>query len=411
MIVTGLRVFLLTPLPWSIDSSASDTVPAQPAHASGLHPIYATTHGLRSIPYIVFVNTSMRDTCALHLSYVLANHSLPEQLLPYVPAAKAGPSTQQLEAYNTISDCQGIVYLPNDKLSSAGIKVLELSELAREGWLDELTQGEQSPSETPSKAVAYPRRISDAGFSPASGQAQGRRRSTVSSGSVDHGAYAGVGSYATNELDRARSRIQGNTLKECGSQSVELWSASLRMLSFARQILPVVRRKQSDGRNITHGDGSVDLTRARPTYASKLMIGPSIPGEPILAITGMSTHPTTPSVVQRRKGSSVTTSASKGRSPSLSSSLQASPLSVMINTSAEECLMPLGLPEALWQRILALASGAVGVVNNGQQESIIKWARDRDTLSREREALGKPERAQIWRVLEGMGCLAYEVRS
>jgi hypothetical protein len=57
--------------------------------------------------YIVFVNTSMRDTCALHLSYVLANHSLPEQLLPYVPAAKAGPSTQQLEAYNTISDCQG----------------------------------------------------------------------------------------------------------------------------------------------------------------------------------------------------------------------------------------------------------------------------------------------------------------
>lgn len=73
--------------------------------------------------------------------------------------------------------------------------------------------------------------------------------------------------------------------------------------------------------------------------------------------------------------------------------------------------MPFGLPEALWQRILALASGAVGVVNNGQQESIIKWARDRDTLSREREALGKPERAQIWRVLEGMGCLAYEVRS
>ncbi|KAI9843436.1 MAG: hypothetical protein M1830_007700, partial [Pleopsidium flavum] len=80
----------------------------------------------------------------------------------------------------------------------------------------------------------------------------------------------------------------------------------------------------------------------------------------------------------------------------------------MIKTSSEEVPMPFGLPEALWQRIIALASGAIGVVNSGQQGSIIRWAKDRDTLSRERETLGKSESTQIWRVLDGMGCLAYE---
>jgi hypothetical protein len=51
------------------------------------------------------------------------------------------------------------------------------------------------------------------------------------------------------------------------------------------------------------------------------------------------------------------------------------------------------------------ASGAVGVVNNGQQESIIKWARDRDTLSRERKLWESQACADLERVLEAWAVL------
>lgn len=44
-----------------------------------------------------------------------------------------------------------------------------------------------------------------------------------------------------------------------------------------------------------------------------------------------------------------------------------------------------------------------------QQSNVLRWAVDRRTLARELESLGKPESAQIWKVLDGMGCLAYEV--
>ena len=52
----------------------------------------------------------------------------------------------------------------------------------------------------------------------------------------------------------------------------------------------------------------------------------------------------------------------------------------------------------------------MGVVSGKQQESILRWAKSRDTLGREREVLGKARGEQIWRVLERMGCRSYEVR-
>ena len=36
---------------------------------------------------------------------------------------------------------------------------------------------------------------------------------------------------------------------------------------------------------------------------------------------------------------------------------------------------------------------------------------DRRTLSQEKESLGKLKSAQIWKVLDATGCLAYEMKS
>lgn len=386
-----------------IDSSASKTVLPHPTHAVEAQSIFATSRGLRSIPYIIVNNTSMTDACALHLSYVLENHNLPKQLLPYV-TAKAGALAHEYEAIDPTASCQGIVYLPNDTLGSAGLKVLEMAELVRKGADAEESQWDASPYKSSYMPSMYPRRISDASFGHISSQSPRRRRSTLSSGTTIHGSHGGATPSAASELDRARRRIQGHMLKELGPQSVEIWAASLRMLSTARQILLEKPKEQLDGGGDTLGS---DAPASKPTYASKLMIGVSVPGKPNLAVTGFSNSPTPPVTPRKRKGSKVP--ASQQTTP-FTSPLRAGTLPAVIKTSPDLSAMPPGLSEALWRRIIALASGAVGVVSSEQQESIIRWAKNRETLGRERESLGKTESEQIWRVLEAMGCLSYDVK-
>ena len=95
------------------------------ARSRGPVDLYATARGLRSIPYVIFAgkrlnrrksytwpmnnkmkanrwttDTSMTESCALHLSYIIPLHPTSTQLLKRVPPAKAGPSAQRLLSYN-----------------------------------------------------------------------------------------------------------------------------------------------------------------------------------------------------------------------------------------------------------------------------------------------------------------------
>ena len=73
--------------------------------------------------------------------------------------------------------------------------------------------------------------------------------------------------------------------------------------------------------------------------------------------------------------------------------------------------LPGGFTEDIWRRIVAHVVGAHGIMSKGQQLSVMRWAMDRRTLAQEKESLGKPKSAQIWKVLDGTGCLAYEMKS
>lgn len=158
---------------------------------------YATARGLRSIAYLIFSDTAMTECCGLHLSYIIQQHLPPKQLLKRVPPAKAGPPAQHLSAYDLDQRCQGLVYFPNTTLGTTGTKVLELAERARRNLLEELDL--DSPESQPEEGI--------------------------------HSATA-LGS----ELDRARSRIQGNTLRDFGARSNDLWYAALRTLCLGRTI-------------------------------------------------------------------------------------------------------------------------------------------------------------------------------
>lgn len=334
----------------------------------------------------------MTDVCALHLSYVVENHSLPKQLLPYVPA-KAGPSGHKLESSDTPPGCQGIVYLHNAELSKAGTRVLEVAELVRRGEGEGSSDEDPSPSKPSSRPAQNPPRTLDAGFAPLPRQPRGGRRGSLSSAGAAHARHAGGPWSATRELERARTRIQIGILKDAGAHSVALWGASLKLLSLARAILLEKPELQV---NVAFGKG------LKPTYASKLMAGTAVPNAP-----------KTPVFKFVRPGSTLPASASASVPPSPlpTGTLQPSTAPVTINSPPKTPLMPSALPEAIWRRIIALASGAEGVVSSNQQESIIQWAKSRDTLRPGREVRGRTGSEHIWRVLEGMRCLSYDVKT
>lgn len=71
--------------------------------------------------------------------------------------------------------------------------------------------------------------------------------------------------------------------------------------------------------------------------------------------------------------------------------------------------LPGGLSLQLWRDILVDATGA-WMLSREQQVSVVGWAQDAATLAEESKNLGKPKSSQIWKVLDGMGCLAYDIR-
>ncbi|SLM33349.1 hypothetical protein LPUS_01823 [Lasallia pustulata] len=427
----------------SPDKQMSTNAPEKP------FPVYASTRGLRSVPYIVFGNTTMTEACALHLSYVLVCHNFPEQLVARVPPAKAGPPQHQLESYGITSGCKGMVYLPNDKLGTAGSRVLELAELARTEMLDDASQDEPDEEfKTPTKSPSALRKVSDVQSSPSFSATSGRRRSATSATGSEHGGRNASSGNASNELDRARSRIQGNILRDFGVSSVDLWRISLRMLTSSRAILllaaEVIRHehvKATEPRRLVHSPPPPQPARPAqlvqpvrplfqtqpvddafpplPSSAMRAGVAPLKHSKPTPLRAGNPNHPATPTGHLRRRKRSV----NPNTHPSSFESLTSADTDTDTNTGAYSApeakfeqqpyrsRLPHGFSENVWMQIISHMAGADGIVNITQQRSILRWAMDRTTLSRGREALGKPEGAQIWRLLEGIGCLAYDVRA
>ncbi|MCJ1402261.1 hypothetical protein MMC11_005481 [Xylographa trunciseda] len=384
--------------------------PKRPSAIAITSHLLLKTRGLRSIPYLVLANTKLDDTCALHLSYIVENHNSPHDLLHYVPTAKAGLPAQQLEVYDQIRGCRGIIYRPNTALGNAGNKVLELAELARNGTSEETIIQELSQEvDVSSDPSPTGRRGSDARLGQPPLTPIARRRSTVSTDTLDQSNHV---TSRAGELHRARSRIEGDALRDFGPQSNDLWRSSLKMLSIARTLLLEPKNP--------HGTVGVGKTRdyepkplfSNPSYAMKTAF-PRLPLSSPLA-PGNPNQPIVPRLPQRRKDSLVRLGLTMTPAATQKDIVVAE-LPPIVQTPKNDngyrSPLPGGLDERLWGRIISLAYGGVGILNAEQVSAIVEWARDRASLQREMEALGKAESAQVWKVLEGMGCLAYRIEA
>lgn len=153
----------------------------------------------------------MSDTGALHLSYLVEAHHLPEDLLRFVPPPRQ-MAQAQMESHDK-GGCRGIIYRPNANLTAAGERLLLLVESTRrEARLSSAHVGSRAEDE-------------------AGALAEQRRRAP----SVGAGPAGGLD--VAGELERARSKIQGKTLEERGAGSVELWRRALRLLALSRALL------------------------------------------------------------------------------------------------------------------------------------------------------------------------------
>ncbi|KAI9806601.1 MAG: hypothetical protein M1825_006058 [Sarcosagium campestre] len=387
--------------------------------------VNSATAGLRSIPYIVFSNTGMTDTCALHLSYVLEYHNYPALLGEFVPPVKPGSQAQQLETYAR-SGCQGIIYRPNAELSQVGQRLLELAEIPRAALAGPMTDENPNACESLDVSIAHlntggPRRVSeDAPQSVSEFNRSSSRRESLGS-AFSHGTMlisAGNGSHSGgSELDRARIKVQGQTIREAGATSVELWRAALKLMCVSRAVLLEQNTRATSetlnciGIKTLHAGISTLTTQA---VDDELRVPPRTPvarcRRSIESLTTIS-----PMTLRSQVGSSTSIS-----------SVQTSPLSWEATQREEQGAdvkkqqqqqqqqllsydLPCRLPWTLWQRILVAATDADGILNHNQQLALMHWARKRKTLDRVQETRGKSDSAQIWRILEATGCLTYDM--
>lgn len=350
----------------------------------------------------------MTDAGALHLSYIIPCHHHPDRLLRYVPPARSTHHIQQLDFYDNRSGCRGIIYLPNENVSSPGLKLLELCEGARFTLLDD-----DRPARSPEAFRTHfksssGRKTSTTHSSPSTTTAGARRRSGTKGEHEDFTDSEAV--YA--ELDRARSRIQGNVLKDVGMQSNDLWRTALQMLGLCRMLCPL--RKEDPpppivpiATELIYSPVQPVDHAAFPTLArtnTRAFVGYLDPFAPPLAAKSNNV----PSTPKAKKQPPRLKTATPSPLTITTSPTTAHPAAFVLPLKPYRSDLALNLPEEAWARIMGLHLGADRFMSTSQQCNVFRWAIDRRTLARELESLGKAESAQIWKVLDGMGCLAYE---
>ncbi|KAK8173794.1 hypothetical protein IWX90DRAFT_476363 [Phyllosticta citrichinensis] len=357
--------------------------------------------GLRAVPYIILNDCSMTDSGALFLSYALEKHYFPPQLMCPL---KAGPQANQLDEYHLRTGCWGVVYLPNNALTDNGLKLLDKAEDARR----EFTGIEEEMGYLPSNGsqesfvMVSDQQVDEDERSTLSSRDTLRRMSNALDilrrrSTHDHRKHS-VGL----DIENYRKKIQRSTLEQCGYDSVDLWRCALKMLAIARVLfnrvrdenspLPVVDRMPIMQMMDTH-------LNASSAAASSEADLPHPSATDSFATAELNSNHATYQVAQCKAAKFIHQNTTV-------------PTILEENDDFERDPDLVGeLPEDLWQGITLQAAGGKDIVSEQQQRAIIYYARDKASEELEKGDLGKPEAAQLWWILQRIGCLAYEMRT
>jgi len=166
------------------------------------------------------------------------------------------------------------------------------------------------------------------------------------------------------EVENARGKLQRQLIENCGAKEVELWIDALKMLKYTRGVLVQLQ------------------PTLQPAQATISTI--SAPGK-----------------TMRR--SLLSEQLQKKRQEALNQMGKRFPYETSSITLGK-------LPQRIWRQIILLAGDAYPAMSELQWRSVTTYAMDRNTVKSEMGRTHMAESAQIWTVLQEMGCLMYEMR-
>ena len=376
--------------------------------------------GLRSIPYICLSDTGLDDVCAMYLSYILEWHGFVEQLLPVLPQPKPGSQTHQLEAYDRIEGCNGIIWKPNLALHDLGTKVLEVAEALRKSRdnLEDEDSIDSQLSQSVGEAVL-------SNLQKSFPEARSRGDSLLS---VDDSFHLGS-SDVTCELMRARSRIILDALKIEGLYQNDLWMSAFKVLHYTRAILfgfslgtvPPTKAGRRPTRNIENRERSRAFPPLplKPTFLgapkAKYRINETeLPPRTVLS-TGNPNNFNPSKIFLDRDGADDIVCKPfhvpyRPKTQRIRDMVQYLTPETMKQYSRQyRSDLPCGLSKETWVKIITYASGGEGILSDNQKATAIGWAACRESVVELRGVIGKHVSQQIYKALEGLDCLTYDI--
>jgi hypothetical protein len=370
--------------------------PAVKAYTEAELKHYACTRGLRSVPYLIISNISMTNGSAIHLSTMLSMHRNPERLLSFLSGGKA------LTLPDSVGSTKGIVWLPNDNLGSLSHELLKMTEKLGQSASD-------SESETDLGDSFKSLRVQDGDI---------KRRQMLKKLDVEH--------------TRLTKRVRIDVLYSEGVHSAEIWSIALKMMVFARAVLLDDKDRYTGFEDVSRNRSTPDResSEGRHTRHIREAYTPSPPQQGTFCPTTESFDRMFPSL---NTSNSMSPSPSPQNPRSASNSSPASSSHTKThhhhggttkssgpNNHGNSASSPsqsrketwrFNLPLELWRRIFEDACSAGGILDREQQLQIIGYASSWGCLAQEISIKGAAEHQQIWKILESMGCFAYNPAS
>ncbi|KAL4994991.1 hypothetical protein BDV10DRAFT_188539 [Aspergillus recurvatus] len=402
---------------------------------------YACTRGLRSVPYLILSNLELKDSSAVHLSRMLATQRASEQLLNFLPPAKASAIPEPAE------EGKSIIWQPNDGLGATAKRLLDVTESI-------LAQN--------TKAQAQEESDGDGNTDEADGASE-----------TDEDTKRKVQSKLALEFTRLTKRVRLEALKQEGVHASDIAITALRMMVVSRALLlegrdrvvevaepeqteetaspgdPVFEEQQEELQEqeyVSEEELAVEqspspveyLPEPQYSFGQSFAAGPFHPGAKLFDEEFPALQPigqeqpqlrAKPPIAEPEAEDAVATCPITNPSPSLghpafsendtkvnvgSGSASSHPSRSgkgnsrgSVAQKARKSFWRFNLPTEIWQRIIADAVGADGILDQEQQHRIMQYAADWDAVAYELTIKGAEDHQQIWKFLQTVGCFTY----
>ncbi|QIW99150.1 hypothetical protein AMS68_004668 [Peltaster fructicola] len=348
--------------------------------------------GLRSLPYIDLNDTGLDDAGALWLSFVLPQHYFPIQLVDGINGVFA---TSTINIYQQTQNSTGLEWSNNEEtLGRDGFQLLTYVETLRKETLYENANrsnadlnddddGIQFDPAISSQTALVPRAsITNLREAIAPRKLSGRFVPNLSEAELNAAS-----------LSQTRHRLQRQIIQQQGVHSIDLWSSAIDLVVLSRRLFVLER------------------------YLSAASVQRRACRRLIKDITNAQKPSRKQQWRHLQKNDTFKFERLQDEITKLGAASRAQYFNYQVERSREHSAREYSLvgviPFSIFKQILRhiMSEDELSVLNEPQQRAAYAFCQTRATLTLEREWTKLNDSAQVLKLLDHIGCLAYEGRS